>query len=201
MVLAVLAGDFIQAIALGAAQQPIQNLTANQWRQHGNVFGCVEQTCQTQDCVEHRLVYRLNIQPAPGGSRRHAQGAGIADQRGDFHRIDIQTQGQYRVFGGDFQHPATDRHRHGHHQIIERVVGKVLVRQTHLLAPLGHDAQRGFWQAGSEIAGMTVARHKQRVDTGGERTVLRGMAKNQVSQFHALFFKRGLERGSRRFQQ
>ncbi|MNN57932.1 hypothetical protein D3C81_1729470 [compost metagenome] len=79
MALAVGDRDFIQTMALRAAQQAIKNLPANQRREHGDVFRCIEQACQTQHGIEHRTVDLLDIQTPPGRPRRHAHRAGVGD--------------------------------------------------------------------------------------------------------------------------
>ncbi len=46
MALAVGDGDFVQPVALGAAQQAVQNLPSHQGREHGDVLGVVQQAHQ-----------------------------------------------------------------------------------------------------------------------------------------------------------
>ena len=62
--LTVFGGNFMQPVALGTAQQAIQDLAADQGRKHGDVFGGVEQTGQAQQGVQHQLIDGLDIQAA-----------------------------------------------------------------------------------------------------------------------------------------
>ncbi|MNI64485.1 hypothetical protein D3C73_1199320 [compost metagenome] len=97
MALAVGDGDFVQAMALWAAQQAIKNLAADQRREHGDVLGCIQQAGQAQHGVEHRCVDPLDIQAAPGGAGGYAQGPGVGDERGDLGGVDVQANSQDRL--------------------------------------------------------------------------------------------------------
>ncbi|MNV29440.1 hypothetical protein D3C71_1206670 [compost metagenome] len=156
MALTVGDSDFIQPMALLAAQQPIENFPTDQRREHGDVFRRVEQTCQAQYGVEHRGIQPFDIQPAPGRPGGHADWAGVGDQRGNFRRVDVQAHGEDRFIGRDVHHSTTQGHRNRDHQVIQRIVIEELIGQPNFLAALRHDAQRRLREDRGELVVLAM---------------------------------------------
>ncbi len=77
---------------------------------------------------------------------------------------------------------------------MERVIVEELIRQAHLFAALGHDAQRRLGQHRSELLRLAVARQVQRADGRGIAAVFAGVAVDDRRQFGALLFQVRVQR-------
>ncbi|MNC34831.1 hypothetical protein D3C75_832870 [compost metagenome] len=90
MALGVRNGDFVQALALLASQQPIENFLYSEGGEGGDVIRGFQQPQQAQYGIQQGYVGAFQKQPAFAVSRnRHTDRAHIGDQTADLRRINV----------------------------------------------------------------------------------------------------------------
>ena len=181
--LAVGDGDLVQALALAAAQQPVENLAEDQRRQHRDVARAVQQMDQAQHRIQQAGVDTVDVEATVAAPAGHFHGPGVGDQLGDFRRVDIQPDAEVGRVRRGVDHLAGQRQGDRDHQVVQRIVDIAFLGQLHLLAALGDDAQGRFVHAARRQGGAVGANQGEGVDGGAVDTVAGTVLEQQLRQF------------------
>lgn len=133
--------------AVGAGEQPPEDLPLDHRGEHGGVRGVVEQPQQPHDGVEE-VGSGLTGRDRGWGGRGSgpAPGRCLQQQRGDGGRAQDQPHAQRGVPRAHVHVVAGDRQDRGDHEVLPRPVVVHLVAEQQALAAPGHDDQQRFGQ-------------------------------------------------------
>ncbi len=184
--LAVGQGNFVQPVALRAAQQAVENLPAHQRCQHGDVAWRVEQAEQAQQGIEQRAVSFFHVQAAPIRAIGYQHRTAVGDQLADLGRVQVHAQPQARALRAGVELDRAQRQGDRNHHVVQRVVGVLFVPEEQAFAALGQNAQRRLRQGRYRANVLGVAHQEQVVDGRGRPIRVACMASDQVGQLLAL---------------
>ncbi len=182
MPLGAAAGDLAQLAAQLAAQQPVEDLPANQRQQHGDVFRGIQQAQQTQHRILQGCRQTVDRQAAGTWARLRGRDIQLHQQRTDFLGVQGKAQAEERYFRAGFQHLANHRDVDRYDEELRRPVEIGFLAQQYLLAPLDYQAEGGLVEAVQGLAGEGGAIHQQAGNVRFIGAILAGESFNELHQ-------------------